>query len=130
MIGALGVAAVLLAWAPPRTIGPWWMVALLAALCLLWVGLQPATTVRDDMLPALAVVLSALGLVVVARLSPALAQKQQAWLLVSLLLAVAAGPALTGFRRFAAYKYLWVVASLILFGALLVFGEEINGARL
>ncbi len=41
-----------------------------------------------------------------------------------------AGPAFTQFRRFAAFKYLWVVASLALFALLIVFGVEINGARL
>ncbi len=130
MLGALVIAAVLLFYAPPGAIGPWWMLALLAALALAWVLWQPATTLRDDVLPALAVVLAALGLAMVARLSPALAHKQQLWLLVSLGLAIVAAPSFTRFRRFAAYKYLWVVASLVLFILLLLFGEEINGARL
>ncbi len=130
MLGALAAGALILSYAPPHTVGPAWLLALLAALALCWVGLQPRGGVRDDMLPALAVVLSAFGLAVVARLSPALAQKQQYWLLFSLTLAIAAGPAFTHFRRFAAYKYLWVIASLVLFVLLLVFGEEINGARL
>ena len=130
MIGALAVAALVLSFAPPHTIGPWWMLTLLAGLSLTWVGLQPAAAVRDDALPALAVVLAAVGLAVVARLSPALAQKQQLWVLVSLALSIAAGPAFAQFRRFAAYKYLWVVASLVLFGLLLAFGQEVNGARL
>ncbi len=130
MAGALAVGAVILSFAPPGALGPWWVMLALAALALAWVGLAPATTVRDDALPALAIVLSALGLAVVARLSPALAQKQQAWLLLSLVLAIAAGPAFTHFRRFAAYKYLWVIASLVLFGLMLAFGEEVNGARL
>lgn len=130
MAGALAIAALILSFAPKGTIGPYWILGLLAALCLVWVLWQPAGTVRDDVLPALAVVLAALGLAVVARLSPELAQKQQAWLLVSLGLAVAAGPLFSQFRRFAAYKYLWVIASLVLFASLLVFGQEVNGARL
>ena len=130
MLGALAAGALMLSYAPPRTIGPGWLLALLAALALVWVGLQPRGGVRDDMLPALAVVLSAFGLAVVARLSPALAQKQQYWLLFSLALVIVAGPVFTHFRRFAAYKYLWVIASLVLFVLLLAFGEEINGARL
>lgn len=103
---------------------------MLAALALAWVGFQPSGTVRDDTLPALAIVLSGLGLAVVARVSPELAQRQQAWLFVSLALAMACGPAFAQFRRFAAYKYLWVIASLVLFGLLLAFGQEVNGARL
>jgi cell division protein FtsW (lipid II flippase) len=130
MAGALVVSALALSFAPPETIGPPWMLTLLAALCVAWVLFAPLSSARDDVLPALAVVLAAVGLTVVARVAPSLAQKQQWWLLVSLLLAVASGPAFTQFRRFAAYKYLWVVASLILFALLLVFGEEVNGARL
>jgi cell division protein FtsW (lipid II flippase) len=130
MIGAIGIAAFILTFAPHGTIGPPWMLAILAGLALLWVSWQPLTTVRDDVLPALAVVLSALGLAVVARLSPELAQKQQVWLMVSLVLAIAAAPLFRHFRQFASYKYLWVIASLLLFVALLLFGQEVNGARL
>jgi cell division protein FtsW (lipid II flippase) len=130
MLGALAVAAFILSFAPPGTVGPAWLLAALAALAVLWVAWQPPRMVRDDVLPALAVVLAALGLALVARLSPELAQKQQLWLLVSLGLAVAAGPAFTQFRRFASYKYLWVIASLVLFLMLLAFGQEVNGARL
>ncbi len=120
----------MLAYAPPGSIGPPWLLATLAVLALAWVTLQPAATLRDDLLPALAVVLAGLGLLFVARLAPDLAQKQQWWLLVSLLLAIAFGPAFTRFRRFASYKYLWVVGSLVLFILLLIFGQEVNGARL
>jgi cell division protein FtsW (lipid II flippase) len=130
MAGALAVAALILSFAPRGAIGPWWMLALLATLALLWVLWQPPASLRDDALPALAVVLAALGLAMVARLSPELAEKQQLWLLVSLGLALVLAPAFTNFRRFAAYKYLWVIASLALFVLLLVFGEQINGARL
>ncbi len=130
MAGALAVAALILSFAPRHTVGPPAMLALLGALALFWVLWQPAKTVRDDALPALAVVLASLGLAMVDRLSPALAQRQQLWLLVSLVLAIALGPAFTAFRRFAAFKYLWVVASLVLFLLLLFFGQEVNGARL
>ena len=130
MAGALAISALILTFAPPHTIGPWWLLALLGFLAMAWVVLQPRSAQRDDMLPALAVVLSALGLAVVARLSPELAQKQQAWILVSLVLVLAFGPAFSNFRRFAAFKYLWVIASLVLFGLLLAFGQEVNGARL
>jgi cell division protein FtsW len=130
MVGALAVAALILHYAPPHAIGPPWMLVLLAVAAMLWVLWQPAAMVRDDALPALAIVLTALGLAMVARLSPALAQRQQLWILVSLLLALVCAPLFTHFRRFAAYKYLWVVASLVLFALLLLFGQEVNGARL
>ena len=130
MLAALAACAVMLAYAPSGSIGPPWLLAVLGALALAWVVLQPMTTLRDDLLPALAVSLAGLGLLLVARLAPDLAQKQQWWLLVSLLLAIACGPLFTRFRRFASYKYLWVVGSLVLFVLLLIFGQEVNGARL
>ncbi|HEV7180384.1 MAG TPA: FtsW/RodA/SpoVE family cell cycle protein [Candidatus Baltobacteraceae bacterium] len=130
MIAALIVSALLLSFAPPHTIGPPWLLALLGVLALVWVAWQPASMQRDDVLPALAVVLSSLGLTLVARLSPELAAKQQWWLVVSLLLAIGVTPAFTHFRRFASYKYLWVVGSLVLFVLLVIFGQEVNGAKL
>lgn len=127
---ALAIAAFILSFAPPKTIGPPWLLAALAALALLWVFMQPLSTRRDDALPALAIVLSAFGLLLVARLSPQLAHKQQYWLIVSLLLVNIFGPAFTAFRRMAAYKYVWVLLSFVLFVLLLLFGQEVNGARL
>jgi cell division protein FtsW (lipid II flippase) len=130
MLAALAASALLLAYAPAGSLGPPWLLAALAVLALAWVLLQPMATRRDDLLPALAVVLAGLGMLLVARLAPDLAQKQQWWLLVSLALAIACGPAFTRFRRLASYKYLWVVGSLVLFALLLFFGQEVNGARL
>ena len=130
MVVALAVSALLLSFAPVGTMGPAWLLGLLAVLSMVWVLAQPRNVVRDDLLPALAIVLSGLGLLIVARLSPDLAQKQQWWLATALVIAIALGPAFGHFRRFAAYKYLWVVGSLLLFLLLLVRGQEVNGARL
>ncbi len=127
---ALAFAALALSFAPPKTIGPPWLLAVLAVLCIVWVAAQPRDSARDNALPAFAIVLSTVGLLAVARISPELAHRQQYWLLVSLLLAVGLGPVFTNFRRMAAIKYLWVLLSLVLFGMLLAFGQEVNGARL
>jgi cell division protein FtsW (lipid II flippase) len=127
---ALAISAFVLSFAPPGTIGPPWLVALLALGAVLWVALAPFDSDRDDLLPALAVVLSAFGLLLVARLSPDLAHKQQYWLLISLALVVAAGPLFTRFRRLAGYKYIWILASFVLFLMLVIFGQEVNGAKL
>lgn len=102
----------------------------LGALALVWVLTGPLDVERDDTLPALAVLIAALGLLVVVRLSPELAQKQSLWLGFSLALAIAAGPAFTRFRVLAAYTYIWIVIAVVLFFALALFGQEVNGAKL
>lgn len=127
---ALAIAAFALSFAPAKTIGPPWLLALLVALSVGWVLFQPLSANRDDVLPALAIVLSSFGLLLVARISPQLAHKQQYWLLVSLLLATALGPAFSLFRRMASIKYVWVLLCLVLFVLLIVFGQEVNGAKL
>jgi cell division protein FtsW (lipid II flippase) len=78
----------------------------------------------------LAVLLSALGLLEVARLSPQLAARQTIWLAFSLVLATALGPAFNRFRVLAAYKYIWILLAIALFVLLALFGQEVNGARL
>jgi cell division protein FtsW (lipid II flippase) len=109
-------------------VGPPWLLAALGALALAWVLVQPSSTERDDTLPALAV--AAIGLLLVARLAPDLAARQ-IWLLAfSLALALALGPAFTRFRVLAAYTYVWIVVTVLLFVALAVFGDQVNGARL
>lgn len=130
MTGALLAGAFILSLVAPKTLGPWWIDAVLVVLSYAWVAIQPSATKRDDVLPALAILLCALGLALVARLDPPLARKQQEWLIVSLALAIVLGPSFTRFRRMASYKYVWVVASLVLFALLVLFGETINGARL
>ncbi len=132
MLGALFIAALFFSVTPAKSIAPSWELLSVGALALVWVLWQPQGTVRDDALPAIAVLLAALGISVVARLSPHsdLAQKQLLWIAVSIVLAIAAGPLFSRFRRFSTYKYLWVVASFVLFILLLIFGKEVNGARL
>ena len=130
MVLALVLAAFVLSFAPPGTIGPPWLVAALAIAAILWVALQPLDADRDDLLPALAVMLTAFGLLLIARVSPDLAHKQQYWLLISLALVICAGPLFTRYRRLAGFKYIWILASFVLFLMLLIFGHEVNGARL
>ncbi len=92
--------------------------------------MQPKGVQRDDALPAIAILLSAVGLLLVGRISPVLAHKQQYWLLISLSLCVVLAPGFSLFRRMAAFKYVWVLLSLLLFVLLMIFGQEVNGARL
>jgi cell division protein FtsW (lipid II flippase) len=130
MVVALIIAAFTVRLAPRDALLPAWLPFALALLALAWPTIRPAGVTRDDTLPALAIVLAAIGLAVVARLQPQLAQKQIVWLTFSLILAVAAGPAFDRFRVLAAYKYIWVLAAVALFVVLALFGEEVNGARL
>jgi cell division protein FtsW len=127
---ALAVAAVAFRLAPPPAVGPPWLLAALAGVALVWVLLEPGDADRDDTLPALAVILSALGLIEIGRLSPELAARQIIWLAFSLVLAVALGPAFNRFRVLAAYKYIWILTAIGLFVLLALFGQEVNGARL
>jgi cell division protein FtsW (lipid II flippase) len=130
MMVALVLGALTLQLLPHGTLQPAWLPAALGLLALAWPALRPPDVTRDDTLPALAVLLSSVGLAVVARLQPELAQKQIVWLAFSLVLAVAAGPAFERFRVLAAYKYIWILCAIVLFGALALFGQEVNGARL
>jgi cell division protein FtsW (lipid II flippase) len=127
---ALAFAAAMFTLAAPRSLGAPWVCGLLAVLAIVWVALQPMTTSRDDTLPALAVAIAALGVLLVARLSPDLAAKQLLWLGFSLVLALAAGPAFTRFRVLSAYTYVWIVVAIVLFVLLALFGQEVNGAKL
>ena len=127
---ALAFAAAMFTLAAPHSLGAPWISWLLAALAIVWVALQPAATSRDDTLPALAIAIAALGVLLVARLSPDLAAKQLLWLGFSLVLALAAGPAFTRFRVLSAYTYVWIVVAIVLFVALALFGQEVNGAKL
>ncbi len=127
---ALILAALTVRLAPQGALLPQWLPIALGVLAFAWPALRPVSVTRDDTLPALAVVLAAVGLAVVARLQPDLAQKQVVWLAFSLVLAVAAGPAFARFRVLAAYKYIWILSTIVLFFALALFGQEVNGARL
>jgi cell division protein FtsW (lipid II flippase) len=127
---ALVVGGFALSLAPANSVGSPYVLAGLALCAYVWVLRSPLDARRDDLLPALAVLISALGLATIARISSALAQKQEALLALSLGLAIIAGPSFDSFRRLAAYKYIWVLASIALFALVALFGQEVNGARL
>ncbi|MBV9646567.1 MAG: FtsW/RodA/SpoVE family cell cycle protein [Candidatus Eremiobacteraeota bacterium] len=130
MLAAIAIAAFTLSLAPKGSLGSRWLLIALAGASVFWVWRQPAGERRDNVLPALAVLLSALGLVTIARLSVDLAHRQVLWLGLSLALVIALGETLDRFRRYATYKYIWVLASIVLFVLLALFGQEVNGAKL
>ena len=127
---ALAIGGFALSLAPRAALGSPYVLALLAAGSFAWVLRSPLDARRDDLLPALAVLVSALGLATIARLSSDLAHKQEIWLALSLGLAIAAGTSFDAFRRLAAYKYVWVLGSIVLFALVALFGQEVNGAKL
>ena len=130
MLAALVIAAAAFTLVPPQSLGPVWLLVLLALVALGWMLLGPRGVDRDNTFPAIAVVLAALGLFTIARISPDLAHKQEIWLAISLVLAVIAGPAFDRYRVLAAYKYIWILGAVVLFVLLAIFGQEVNGAKL
>src|SRR5579871_643523 len=129
MLAALGIGGFLLTLAPKGALHPA-VLGVLAAMALAWVLLAPRGVRRDGVLPALAVLLACFGLATVARLSNELAHKQEIWLVISLGLVNIAGPFFGGFRRLAAFKYVWVLGAIVLFAMVAIFGQEVNGAKL
>ena len=127
---ALAVGAFALSLAPRGSLGPPWLLFFVAAAAFVWVLRAPLDVRRDDVLPALAVLVSGLGLATLARLSGELARKQELFLLIAIVVATLAGPTFSAFRRFAAFKYVWVLGSIVLFSIVAVFGQEVNGAKL
>ena len=103
MVGALLIGALAFALVPPPGLGPHWLILVLAVLALAWVVARPLGERRDDVLPAMAVVLTSIGLVVIVRVDPVLAARQLIWLAIALVLAVAIGPALRRYRVPACY---------------------------
>jgi len=130
MAGALVVGGWALSFAPRGALGPPWLLAAFAVAALAWVALGGSDVRRDDTLPALAVLLTALGLTAVARLSPDLAHRQEIWLGIALALVLGLGPWLRRYRVLAAFKYIWILGSIVLFALVALFGVEVNGAKL
>lgn len=130
MLGALAVSGFALSLAPHGSYGPPWVLPALAIAALAWVLRQPKDVVRDNVLPALAVLLSVLGLLMLARISSELAQRQIIWLAFALAFVLVLGPALDRFRVLGGFRYIWVLGSIVLFAATSLLGQEINGAKL
>ena len=130
MLIALAVGALAVSLVPEHDLAPRWLVLVLAVVALAWVVVRPPADRRDDVLPAIAILLTSIGLVAIARVSPQLASRQLVWLLIALALAIALGPALRRYRLLARYKYVWILASILLFVFVALFGQEVNGAKL
>lgn len=92
----------------------------------------------DEMLFPITATLAVLGFLMIQRLGPAvapsahLAEKQLTYLLVALALmsGIAVGMKRQHLRLLRDYKYSWALVGIALTAAVMVFGVEINGARL
>jgi cell division protein FtsW (lipid II flippase) len=92
----------------------------------------------DEVLFPITAALASLGFLMIQRLGPAvspsahLAEKQLLYLLVALVLmtTIAVGMKRQHLRLLRDYKYSWALVGIALTAAVMVFGVEINGARL
>lgn len=109
---------------------PWWSLALVAVGLLAVRFVTPDAGALDEALWPLVAAICALGLLAVTRLDPSLGRHQAIWMIVGLAIVTVGQPIFLLYRRLERIKYLWVVASLALFGLLQLFGHEVNGARL
>lgn len=94
------------------------------------IGIRLLAPHADELLLPLTALMSAFGIIFVARLQPDLAARQVIWLGVGVgLLLISLGP-LRSFNRLRHYQYLAAFLGLaLMFGTALV-GKEINGSRL
>ncbi len=109
---------------------PWWTLALAGAGFLLWQASAPAAVERDNTLIPIAAALCTLGILVISRIDPYLGRHQIGALIVGLAIVVLGQRVFTQYRRLENVTYPWVVVSLVLFVLLMLFGQEVNGARL
>jgi cell division protein FtsW (lipid II flippase) len=92
----------------------------------------------DEVLFPITAALASLGFLMIQRLGPAvapsshLAEKQLVYLLIALVLmtTIAVGMKRQHLRLLRDYKYSWALVGIALTAAVMVFGVEINGARL
>jgi cell division protein FtsW (lipid II flippase) len=92
----------------------------------------------DEVLFPITAALASLGFLMIQRLGPAvspsahLAEKQLLYLLIALVLmtTIAVGMKRQHLRLLRDYKYSWALVGIALTAAVMVFGVEINGARL
>jgi cell division protein FtsW len=109
---------------------PWWLLVLAAAGFIGWYGLAPGAQTRDQTILPIVAALCALGILVITRIDSQLGSHQAIWLVVGLALVIAGQRYWIQYRRLEHIKYSWVVASIVIFVLLQLFGHEVNGARL
>jgi len=111
-----------------------------AALLLMHIGFAVVGFRGDQVLLPITATLSCLGLLMIQRLQPdltdrnpgyhGLAQKQLIYLGAGFAVLWCTAALFHGLQWVRRYKYTWLIVSLVLLAATIIFGTEINGARL
>lgn len=127
LVGATALLALLL---PANGAVSWWPLVLIGVAIVFWHATAAPGQRRDAFLLPLTIVVAALGLLAVMRIDPHLGERQAWWLVAGTVLIVLAQPWLARFPELRAVTYPWVIAAVVLFALLQIFGQEINGARL
>ena len=94
------------------------------------IGLMFLEAESDQLLLPLTAMLSALGLILVARLRPDLAERQYVWLVIGVAGLLVSLPLLDHYMVLRNYQFLAAFSGLGLMFVTAVFGKEINGSRL
>lgn len=84
----------------------------------------------DEILLPCAAFLIITGWLVVFRLHPTLAYKQMAWILIGETVFLAWMLLIKDYRALEDYKYIFLVAAVLVQAAVTIFGKEVNGAKL
>jgi len=131
IVGVVGAASVASAEADELRAGPVPVVVIAAGLFLLMhIALRMRAPEADPYLLPLVGTISALGLVTLYRINPGLARDQLLWLAVATAVFVGVLMLLPDHRILERYRYILGVTAVVLLLVTMVFGTEINGARL
>ena len=112
-----------------------WEVFAVPAALLLAFGLAHLTVRRfaadaDPIILPVTALLTGMGLAFVTRLDPKLAAQQVVWVFIGVAVLVGTLALVPSLERLARYKYTIMLGGLVLLVAPMIFGREVNGARL
>jgi cell division protein FtsW (lipid II flippase) len=104
--------------------------AVAAVFIILHVVMRILLPMADGLILPLAAGLTFLGLVMIERLDPKLALEQLLWIAVAAVAFILVVLLLRNYEVLAQYKYTLGIAALVLLALPMLFGTEVNGARL
>lgn len=106
-----------------------WQAAIFSVVLLAYYALSVLLGYKGDrfLFPAV-MCLTAIGLVVIARIDPELAKRQFLWVTCGIGVAALCMWGIKDYRRLARYQYVWALLVLILLAVTLIFGATRGGA--